>query len=658
MSTNNHDLGYLELLARQYPSIQAASTEIINLNAILHLPKGTEHFLSDIHGEHEPFLHVLRNGSGTLSRRIEEMFQSTLLERERRELATLIYYPNRMLTRRLSQLGAEGMEDWYRVTLFRLVQVCRVMSSKYTRSKVRKALPPAFAYILEELLHEQESIENKQEYYQSIVDTIISTGRARAFIVAMAELIQRLTIDHLHILGDVYDRGPGAHIIMDALMAYHSVDFQWGNHDIVWMGAATGSPACIANVIRICLRYANMETLEGGYGISLLPLATLAMDAYGDDPCRQFQVKAPPGEEYTQNELLLLARMQKAISIIQFKLEGAIIQRRPEFEMDDRLLLDKIDWEAGTVQVDGQSYPLNDTLFPTVDPADPYALSEAERNVVQRLIYSFQDNKKLQEHVRFLYSVGGMYRIYNGNLLYHGCIPMEPDGAFSDFAIDGPGQRPYQGRALLDRIDRLVRQAYFASNPDQQQGGQDMMWYLWTGAQSPLFGKKKMATFERYFIDDKTPHAEQRDPYYHLRDQPQTVSRILEEFGLDPDRGHIINGHVPVKVRKGENPVKAGGRLLVIDGGFARAYQGQTGIAGYTLISNSYGLLLAAHQPFESVEQILEGGRGPHSQTEILETNTRRIRVRDTDLGRNIQRQIDELRALLDAYRGGLIKER
>jgi fructose-1,6-bisphosphatase-3 len=658
LGTENTDLHYLELLARQYPSIQAASTEIINLNAILHLPKGTEHFLSDIHGEHEPFLHVLRNGSGTLSRRIEEMFQSTLLERERRELATLIYYPNRMLTRRLGQLGAEGMEDWYRVTLFRLVQVCRVMSSKYTRSKVRKALPPAFAYILEELLHEQESIENKQDYYQSIVDTIISTGRARAFIVAMAELIQRLTIDHLHILGDVYDRGPGAHIIMDALIAYHSVDFQWGNHDIVWMGAATGSPACIANVIRICLRYANMETLEGGYGISLLPLATLAMDAYGDDPCRQFQVKAPPGEEYTQNELLLLARMQKAISIIQFKLEAAIIQRRPEFEMDDRLLLDKIDWAAGTVQVDGQSYPLNDTLFPTVDPADPYTLSEAERNVVQRLIYSFQDNKKLQEHVRFLYSAGGMYRIYNGNLLYHGCIPMEPDGAFSDFAIDGPRQPPYQGRALLDRIDRLVRQAYFASNAEQQQGGQDMMWYLWTGAQSPLFGKKKMATFERYFIDDKTPHAEQRDPYYQLRDQPETVRRILEEFGLDPDRGHIINGHVPVKVRKGENPVKAGGRLLVIDGGFARAYQGQTGIAGYTLISNSYGLLLAAHQPFESVEQILEGGRGPHSQTEILETNTRRIRVRDTDLGRNIQRQIDELRALLDAYRGGLIKER
>lgn len=655
MGTDNHDLRYLELLARQYPSIQAASTEIINLSAILHLPKGTEHFLSDIHGEHEPFLHVLRNGSGTVSRRIEEVFQSTLLERERRELATLIYYPEQMLTRKLAQLSPEATEDWYRVTLFRLVQVCRVMSSKYTRSKVRKALPPAFAYILEELLHEQESIENKQEYYQSIVDTIISTGRARAFIAAMAELIQRLAIDHLHIIGDVYDRGPGAHVIMDALMAYHSVDFQWGNHDIVWMGAAAGSAACIASVIRICLRYTNMETLEGGYGISLLPLATLAMEVYGDDPCRQFKVKAPPGEEYTPNELALLARMHKAISIIQFKLEAQIMQRRPEFQMADRLLLDKIDWDADTVLVDGQPYPLNDASFPTVDPADPYALTEEERSVVQRLIYGFQDNEKLQEHVRFLYTVGGMYRIYNGNLLYHGCIPMEPDGAFAAFETDG---QSFRGRALLDRIDRLARQAYFAANPEQQQAGQDMLWYLWTGAQSPLFGKQKMATFERYFIDDKATHEEQRNPYYDYRDQPETVRRILEEFGLDPDRGHIINGHVPVKVRRGENPVKAGGRLLVIDGGFARAYQGVTGIAGYTLIYNSYGLLLAAHQPFESLEKILDGSRGPFSQTEILETNTRRIRVRDTDLGRNIQRQIDELTALLDAYRTGLVKER
>ena len=655
MDMQPHDLRYLELLARQYPSIQAASTEIINLSAILHLPKGTEHFLSDIHGEHEPFLHVLRNGSGTVARRIEEVFQSTLLERERRELATLIYYPDQVLTRKLDLLGAEAVEDWYRVTLFRLVQVCRVISSKYTRSKVRKALPKEFAYILEELLHEQESIENKHEYYQSIVDTIISTGRARAFIVAMAELIQRLAIDHLHIIGDVYDRGPGAHIIMDALMAYHSVDFQWGNHDIVWMGAAAGSEACIANVIRICLRYANMETLEGGYGISMLPLATLAMQVYGDDPCRQFKVKASTGEEYTENELRLLACMHKAIAIIQLKLEGQIIQRRTEFQMADRLLLSKINWDAGMVWVDDHPYPLNDTLFPTVAPNDPYALTDDERSVVQRLAYSFRDNEKLQAHVRFLYAVGSMYRAYNSNLLYHGCIPMEDNGAFAALEIDG---QFYRGRALLDRIDRLVRQAYFAADPGQQHYGQDMMWYLWTGAQSPLFGKQKMATFERYFIDDKTTHEEKRNPYYDYRDRPETVSRILEEFGLDPERSHIVNGHVPVKVRKGENPVKAGGRLLVIDGGFSKAYQGQTGIAGYTLIFNSYGLLLASHQPFESVEQILEGGRGPYSKTEILETNTTRIRVRDTDLGRTIERQIHDLQALLEAYRSGLIKER
>jgi fructose-1,6-bisphosphatase-3 len=655
MNAELKDLRYLELLARQFPTIQAASTEIINLSAILHLPKGTEHFLSDIHGEHEPFLHVLRNGSGTVSRRIEEVFQSTLLEQERRELATLVYYPERMLTRKLDQLSTQAGEDWYRVTLFRLVQVCRVISSKYTRSKVRKALPASFAYILEELLHEQESLENKHEYYQSIVDTIISTGRARAFIVAMAELIQRLAVDHLHIIGDVYDRGPGAHIIMDALMAYHSVDFQWGNHDIVWMGAAAGSEACIANVIRICLRYANMETLEGGYGISLLPLATLAMQVYGDDPCQQFKVKASAGEEYTENELRLLARMHKAIAIIQLKLEGQIIQRRPELQMADRLLLGKINWDSGVVWVDDHPYPLNDTFFPTVDPDNPYALTDDERSVVQRLTYSFRDNEKLQAHVRFLYTVGSMYRAYNGNLLYHGCIPMENDGAFAALEIDG---QFYRGQALLDRVERLVRQAYFAADPQQQRNGQDMMWYLWTGAQSPLFGKQKMATFERYFVDDKATHEEKRNPYYDFRDRPETVRRIIEEFGLDAERSHIVNGHVPVRVRKGENPVKAGGRLLVIDGGFSKAYQGQTGIAGYTLIFNSYGLLLASHQPFESVEQILDGGRGPYSKTEILETNTTRIRVRDTDLGRTIQRQIDDLQALLEAYRSGLLKEK
>ncbi|MER2600647.1 MAG: fructose-1,6-bisphosphatase [Caldilineales bacterium] len=655
MNTDYPDLRYLELLARQYPSIQAASTEIINLRAILHLPKGTEHFLSDIHGEHEPFLHVLRNGSGTVSRRIDELFQGSLMERERRELITLVYYPEMVLTRLLSQMEPDSVDDWYSVILFRMVQVCRVMSSKYTRSKVRKALPKAFAYILEELLHEQEGTENKHEYYQSIIETIISTGRARPFIVAMAELIQRLAVDHLHLIGDVYDRGPGAHIIMDALMAYHSVDFQWGNHDVVWMGAASGSPACIASVIRICLRYGNMETLQEGYGISLLPLATLAMQVYGDDPCAQFKIKASPGEDYTAQELQLMARMHKAISIIQFKLEGHIIQRRPEYEMEDRLLLHKIDHDAGTVEVDGQVYALNDRLFPTIDPANPYALTPDEQSVMQRLTYNFQDNHKLQEHVHFLYAVGSMYLVYNGNLLLHGCVPMKPDGEFEPFILNG---FPYAGRALLDRIDPLVRQAYYAEEAQNKLEGQDMMWYLWTGARSPLFGKHKMATFERYFIDDKTTHEEKRNPYYDLRDQVETARRVLVEFGLDPDKSHIINGHVPVKVRKGEKPVKADGRLLVIDGGFSKAYQGQTGIAGYTLIFNSYGLLLASHQPFESVEKIISSEREPHSRTEILETNNQRIRVRDTDLGRNIQRQIDELNALLEAYRNGLIKEK
>lgn len=648
-------LRYLELLARQYPSIQMASTEIINLSAILNLPKGTEHFLSDIHGEYEAFLHVLKNGSGSIWRKIEDIFEDMLPEDERRSLAMLIYYPEQELAYRRSQYEDAAASEWLRTTLFRLVLVCRVVSSKYTRSKVRKALPPAFAYIIEELLHEQESIENKQDYYQSIVNTIISTGRAGAFIIAMAELIQRLVIDHLHIIGDVYDRGPGAHIIMDALLEHHSVDFQWGNHDIVWMGAAAGSAACAANVIRMCLRYANMETLEGGYGISLLPLASFALQVYGDDPGQLFRPKAAPGQEYTENELLLMARMHKAVSVIQFKLEAQIIQRRPEFEMADRLLLDKVDWERGELLLDGRVYPLNDAYFPTIVPDEPCSLTEAEQSVVQRLLYAFQHNDRLQRHVRFLYSQGGMYRVFNGNLLYHGCIPMTEDGALASVAVTG---KSCEGRELMDRVERLVRQAYFADDPAQRQTGQDIMWYLWSGAQSPLFGKQKMATFERYFIDDVATHEEKRNPYYTYRDREETARRILVEFGLDPEPSHIVNGHVPVRVRRGENPVKAGGKLLVIDGGFARAYQSQTGIAGYTLIYNSYGLLLASHQPFDLTQMATADRDSLHPKTVILETAHRRIRVRDTDLGRDIQRQIDDLQALLDAYRGGLIKER
>jgi fructose-1,6-bisphosphatase-3 len=653
MHTNEQTLQYLKLLAKQYPSIQAASIEIINLNAILNLPKGTEHFVSDIHGEYEAFLHVLKNGSGSIKRKIEEIFADTLSPNEKQSLATLIYYPEQKLPLILKTLDDQA--EWYRATLFRLIKMCRIESSKYTRSKVRKALPQDFAYIIEELLHEQEHLDNKQDYYQSIIDTIISTGRAKHLIIAMAELIQRLVIDRLHVIGDVYDRGPGAHHILDTLMAYHAVDIQWGNHDIVWMGAAAGSEACIANVIRIGLRYSNMETLENGYAISMLPLASFAADIYGDDPCSQFSPKLSGEQDYNDHELRLMAQMHKAITMIQLKLEAQIILRRPHYEMEDRLLLDKIDYARGTICLNGQEYRLRDTNFPTIDPAHPYQLTEREQLVVEKLKLSFANSEKLQRHVRFLYAKGSMYLVHNGNLLYHGCISMNPDGSFKAFNVDGEA---FVAKAFMDRAERLARQAYFSTdNPDQKQYGMDAMWYLWSGAQSPLYGKDKMATFERYFIEDQTTHTERKNAYYDYRDQEATSHKILEEFGLDPQTAHIINGHVPVKVKKGENPVKAGGRLLVIDGGFAQAYQAQTGIAGYTLIYNSYGLLLASHNPFESTQKAIEEELDIDSETEILETNDARIRVKDTDLGRDMQRQIEELHLLLKAYRMGLIKE-
>ncbi len=651
---NEETLRYLTLLAKQFPSIQAASTEIINLSAILNLPKGTEHFVSDVHGEDEAFLHVLKNGSGSIKRKIEEVFSNELLEKEKRSLATLIYYPKRKLPLLLKAVERE--EEWYRITLFRLIRICRVVSSKYTRSKVRKALPRDFAYIIEELLHEQETEGNKLEYYQSIIDTIIAIGRAREFIIALSELIQRLVVDRLHVIGDIYDRGPGAHIIMDTLMEYHSVDIQWGNHDIVWMGAAAGSEACIANVIRICLRYSNMETLENGYAISMLPLASFAAETYGEDACAQFRPKLADDEQYTENEQRLIAQMHKAISIIQLKLEGQIIMRRPHYQMEERLLLDKIDHARGTIQLDGREYALGDTHFPTIAPERPYELTDREQAMVERLKLSFANSSKLHRHVRFLYTNGSMYLIHNGNLLYHGCIPMNEDGSFRAFRVGGEA---FAAKAFMDRIERLARQAYFTTNdPEQKQYGMDALWYLWSGAQSPLFGKDKMATFERYFIQDPATHVERKDPYYAFRDREETARKILHEFDLDPDTAHIINGHVPVKVKKGENPVKAGGKLLVIDGGFAKAYQTQTGIAGYTLIANSHGLLLASHHPFESTQKAIEAELDIHSDTQILETRSQRIRVGDTDLGRAIEGQIAELQLLLGAYRRGLIKER
>lgn len=642
---------FLELLAQQYPSIQAASMAIINLSATLNLPKGTENFISDVHGEYEAFLHVLKNGSGSIRRKIEEIFANSLLEKEKRNFATLIYYPEQKLPLILQQVPDRA--EWYRITLFRLIKLCRSVASKYTRTAVRDALPDDFAFIIEELLHEQEGLENKQEYYQSIIDTIISTDRANAFIVAMAELIQRLAIARLHVIGDVYDRGPGAHIIMDKLLDYHAVDVQWGNHDILWMGAAAGSEACLANVIRICLRYGNMETLANGYAVSLLPLASFAMEHYADDPCELFVPKGT-AEEFTANELQLMSKMHKAITIIQLKLEAQIIQRRKQFVMNDRLLLHKIDFDKGTICLDGQEHPLLDTHFPTIDPKEPYALTEEEQLVLERLRLSFANSERLQRHVRFLYSKGSLYLIYNGNLLYHGCIAMKPDGSFASVRVDG---KTYRAKGFMDRLDRLARQAYFASDPELKQYGLDVMWYLWSGDRSPLFGKEKMATFERYFLADPATHAEGKNAYYALRDMPETAVKILKEFGLDPKTARIINGHVPVQVKKGESPVKANGRLIVIDGGFSKAYQDKTGIAGYTLIHNSYGFLLASHAPFESTQKAIEQELDIHSKTEILEANYHRIRVRDTDEGCRIQAKIHQLEALLAAYREGLLKE-
>ncbi|MDZ7694536.1 MAG: fructose-1,6-bisphosphatase [Balneolaceae bacterium] len=648
---DEQDLRYLKLLAEQYPSIEAASTEIINLSAILELPKGTEHFISDIHGEYESFLHVLRNGSGSIRRRINEVFPD-MDTNEKQNLATLIYYPEDKMAMILKEI--DEPEEWYRQTLFQLIKLCREYSSKYTRNKVRKALPKDFSYVIEELLHEQESQHNRQQYYSSILDSIIETDRAGAFIVALARLIQRLTIARLHVIGDVFDRGPGAHIIMDKLIEYHLVDFQWGNHDIVWMGAAAGSEACIANVIRVSLRYANMETLENGYGISMLPLISFTVDEYGDDPCELFQPKEAT-EEFTENEQLLMAQMQKAISIIQLKLEGQIIRRRPQFQMEDRLLLDKIDFEEGTVRVDDESYPMLDMNLPTIDPENPYELSPQEKAVMDKLRLSFQNSERLQKHIRFIFSKGSMFKKHNGNLLYHGCIPMTRQGRLRHFTFDGVAHSP---RTFMDRLERLARQGFFANDdPEKKQYGQDTMWYLWSGAQSPLFGKDKMATFERYFVEDPKTHQETMNPYYDYRTDQHVMEKILEEFDVDPKTGHVINGHVPVKVKKGESPVKAGGKLLVIDGGFAKAYQEKTGIAGYTLISNSWGLILAAHEPFESRQKAIEEEIDIDSETKILEEKSERIRVANTDNGRGIKSKIDDLKKLLEAYRSGLIKE-
>lgn len=647
-----YDVRYLKNLAKLYPTVASACTEIINLQSILNLPKGTEHFMTDIHGEYEQFFHVLKNGSGSVRRKIEDVFGNTLSSRDKKSLATLIYYPELKVD--LMEKTEENLEDWYRITLHRLISICKRAASKYTRSKVRKALPADFAYVIEELITEKVELPDKEAYYNSIITTIIRLGRARDFIIALGNLIQRLVIDHVHILGDIFDRGPGPHIIMDRLMEYHSVDIQWGNHDVVWMGAAAGHKACIANVIRIAARYGNLDMLEEGYGINLIPLVTFAMNTYGDDRCACFQTNYD-ADALNARDAEWDCRMQKAIAVIMFKLEGQIIRENPEFAMEDRLLLDKMDLESGTISIKGKSYPLLDTHFPTIDPADPYRLSEEEEQVMDRLQSAFLKCEKLQRHVRFLFSKGSLYKIYNSNLMYHGCVPLNEDGSLRRVRIYG---KEYSGKALYDVLEIYARKGYYALDREGKEKGMNILWYLWINGNSPLFGKDRMATFERYLIEDKELHKEKKNPYYTFYEKEETVNRILREFGLDTENSHIINGHMPVRLSKGENPVKCGGKLLVIDGGFSKAYQKVTGIAGYTLVYNSYGLLLVAHEPFVSVEEALVKETDIHSESRVVERTVRRQRVADTDIGKELQENIRELECLVDAYRTGVITEK
>ncbi|MBR3607446.1 MAG: fructose-1,6-bisphosphatase [Lachnospiraceae bacterium] len=644
------ELVYLKSLSKQFPTIASAATEIINLQAILNLPKGTEHFLTDIHGEAEQFNHVLKNGSGSVRRKIDEEFGNTLSIKDKRSLATLIYYPEEKLDVVLQE--EENIEDWYKITLHRLVQMTKRVASKYTRSKVRKALPKDFAYIIEEMITEKEEVQNKEAYYNEIINTIIRIDRAPDFIKALSLLIQRLVIDHLHIVGDIYDRGPGPDQIMETLSQYHSVDIQWGNHDIVWMGAASGHMACIANVIRMAARYGILDTIEEGYGINLIPLATFALETYKNTDCSVFNIKY--NTDYNTKDLDLDMKMHKAIAILQFKLEGQVIHRCPEFGMEDRLLLDKIDPEKKTVLVGGVEYAMKDMDFPTIDFSCPYKLTPEEEHVMERLQIAFLKSEKLQKHVRFLFSKGGLYKIHNSNLLYHGCVPMDEKGNFKKVNVYG---KNYQGRALYDILDNYARKGYYSKDKMEKQRGQDILWYIWAGPNSPVFGKDKMATFERYFIKEKEPHKETKNDYYRLYDQEETLNKILKEFGLNEETSHIVNGHVPVEQKKGETPIKCGGKLLVIDGGFSKAYQGKTGIAGYTLVANSHGMYLVAHNPFCSKEEAVLNETDIVSDFIKVETSTERLNVADTDIGEEIKESIRQLENLLQAYQDGTLVE-
>ncbi len=649
------DINYLQLLAEQYPSIQLACAEIIKMESRQKLPKVTEHYMSDIHGEYESFLHILKNASGVIKDKVNQIYGNTLSYHDRQILSTLIYYPEQKLD--IIKRTTPQINDWYKITLYRLIEVCRVVASKYTRARISELLPKDFGYVIDELLHANTDYgSDKAGYYSASISSIIKLGQADKFIVALANTIQALAIGRLHIIGDIYDRGPRADIILDKLMNNHNVDIQWGNHDVQWMGAAAGSKACIANVLCISTKYSNFDCLEDGYGINMRPLTVFALETYGDDPCSCFIPRNPNKIRISKHDVDFWAKMHKAITIIRFKLEGQIIMRRPEFKMEHQLLLDKINYDEGTITLEGKTYPLKDTNFPTIDPANPYELTPEENEMMEAMRTSFMHNEKLQSHVRFLYAKGSMYLCCNNNLLYHGCVPLNSDGTFTEVELQG---EKLKGKSLLDKCESIARDAYFA-NPgsDDRFYGEDFMWFLWCGSFSPVYGKNKMTSFERYFIDDESTWTEIKDPYYSIAENdPAVCDNILREFGIEPDDfAHIINGHVPVKIKKGESPIKAGGKMLIIDGGLSRAYQQQTGIAGYTLLYNSHGLLLSEHEPFESVQSAIKEEKDIHSTLRTIDQAPKRMLVADTDSGKEMQKKINALTALVNAYRKGTVK--
>ena len=649
---------YLRLLAKEYPTAAKTVTEIINLEAIMNLPKATEHFISDLHGEYDAVQHVLRNGSGNVKEKIREIFQGRLSTREMNQLATIVYYPEDKIDMIVDSLESEEeINEFYSLTLLRITELCAFTVSKYTRSKVRKAIPADYAYIIEELLFKDTIMTNKEDYYEKIIKTVISLDRAPELIAAISHVIQRLVVDHLHVVGDIYDRGPFPDEIIDTFMDGHELDIQWGNHDVLWMGAASGSAACMANVIRICARYNNLEIIEDAYGISLRPLITFAEMVYKEDRYEPFMPKINTEDESKifPEELRQIAKMNQAISIIQFKLEGEIIKRHPEFDMADRMVLDFINYETGTVKLDGKEYPMLCDYFPTVDPADPYRLTEEERLVVERLMTGFLNSERLQKHVQFLFSKGSMYLSYNDNLLFHGCVPLNPNGSFMELPI---ANVKYSGKALLDKYEEVLRKGYLNREGKKHNVRiLDLIWYLWEGKASSLFGKDKMTTFERLYVAEKETHIEKKNLYYEQRDNVELSHKILKEFGLDPNKGHIINGHTPVKEKIGENPLKADGKLIVIDGGFSKAYQNTTGLAGYTLLYNSFGMQLVSHQPFTSRQDAIENEKDIVSTRRIVDKELERKTVRQTDVGKKLTQQVTDLHQLLRAYKSGEIVE-